>query len=81
VLINGQLCKIQSIMDENEKFLVDVTKFLWTAARSGRYSTVDQLLEAAEREFPVCHKVFIRQCLVRLGSTAWEQPVDEDQDA
>lgn len=44
-----------------------VLRCLLNNARSDKYRTVKELVEAARNEFPACDDLFIRRCLARLG--------------
>lgn len=52
---------------EMEPYEPELCRFILNKARNGGFTTLDDLLNAAQAEFPACDMIFIRKCTVRVG--------------
>lgn len=59
--------EIRAYEQRNKPFELDVVRFLLNGARNGNFNSVDQLIAAAQAEFPICDQSYIRSCLARIG--------------
>lgn len=50
-----------------EQYEPELCRFILNKARNGNFTSLDQLLEAAQAEFPECDMLYIRRCTARIG--------------